>query len=184
MPKLFLQKKKEFQLNLHLGVSGAETARSSVGWWSFGGFYFSSSASLVASCYYWICDQLVHLQSPGKGFLMRMEAPGLWYETETAAAHEEQIRSIGNADLKHVKNMTASTHTLGKGFLNLLNEWQKDYISFIHMYICRYVYSSKKQCATSPLNCMLSIGEIFIGLVRLLKLFCFPAGDLSQTDPH
>lgn len=53
-------------------------------------FYFRGSESLVAGCYYcWIYDQLVHLQSPGKGFLMRMEAPGLRCETETAAAHAE-----------------------------------------------------------------------------------------------
>jgi len=53
-------------------------------------FYFRGSESLVAGCYYWICDQLVHLQSPGKGFLMRMEAPGLQCETETAAAQQSR----------------------------------------------------------------------------------------------
>ena len=53
-------------------------------------FYFRGSESLVAGCYYWICDQLVHLQSPGKGFLMRMEALGLLCETETAAAQQSR----------------------------------------------------------------------------------------------
>lgn len=51
-------------------------------------FYFGGSESLVTGCY--CCDQLVHLQSPEKGFLMRMEAPGLQCETETAVAQQSR----------------------------------------------------------------------------------------------
>lgn len=57
---------------------------------AFSRFYFRGSESLVTGCYYCICDQLVHLQSPGKGFLMSMEAPGLPCERETAAAQQRR----------------------------------------------------------------------------------------------
>lgn len=52
-------------------------------------FYFRGSESLVAGCYYLIYHQLVHLQPPGNGFLMRMEALGLQCETQTAAVYTE-----------------------------------------------------------------------------------------------
>lgn len=115
---------------------------------------------------------------------MRMEALGLRCETEPAAASAKEIRSIGNADLQRIRNMTASTHTLGKGFLNLLKEWQKDYISCIYIYVRMSVCSSKKQSAASARKYLLRITEIFIELVTLFKQLYFPAGDPSCTNSH
>lgn len=106
---------------------------------------------------------------------MRMEALGLQCETEPAAASAKEIRSIGNADLQRIRNMTASTHTLGKGFLNLLKEWQKDYISCIYIYVRMSVCSSKKQSAASALKYLLRITET--------ALFSYRRPELHQLTP-
>lgn len=102
---------------------------------------------------------------------MRMDASGLWCGTEAAVARAKEIRSIGNADLQHIRNMTASTHTLRKGFLTLLKSGRKSTPHAYNLHTC--VPSSKKQPTTSLLKYLLRITETFVELVRLFKQLYF-----------
>lgn len=87
-------------------------------------------------------------------------------------ARAKEIRSIGNADLQHIRNMTASTHTLRKGFLTLFKGVAESLrLMCIYLHMC--VPSSKKHPTTSLLKYLLRITETFVELVRLFKQLYF-----------